>query len=51
MVGILNLLLLLQKPKTNQRIQKSHTLLPKSSFCSSTKLSAAFELNIYPPAT
>jgi len=57
LVGLSNLLLLLQKPKANQRAQKSELLLPKSSFCSSTKLkagpvlSAAFGPNIYPPAT
>ena len=47
LVGLLNLFLLLQKPKAKLRAQKTQLLLPKSSF--STR--PAFGLNIYPPAT
>ena len=36
LVGLFNLLLLLQKPKANQMIQKPHILLPKSNFYYST---------------
>jgi len=50
LVGLFNLLLLLQKPKANQRVQKPHILLPKSNFYYSTiskapppLLSSAFE--------
>jgi hypothetical protein len=32
LVGLLNLLLLLQKPKANQRAQKPQLLLPKATF-------------------
>jgi hypothetical protein len=37
-VGLLNMLLLLQKPKANQKAHKPQLLLPKSCFYSSTKL-------------
>ena len=36
LVGLFNKLLLLQKPKINQRVQKSLLLLPKASFWCST---------------
>jgi hypothetical protein len=40
LVGLSILLLLLQKPKANQRAEKPQVLLPKSFFWSSTKLEA-----------
>jgi hypothetical protein len=58
LVGLSNLFLLLQEPKANQRVQKPHVFLPKSSFHCSTNpktplplLSLAFEPQNYPPAT
>lgn len=38
LVGLLNLLLLLQKPEANQRGENLQLVWPKSYFCSSTKL-------------
>jgi hypothetical protein len=44
LVGLLNLLLLLQKPKANQRAQKATTAFTQSNFYCSTKLKAPLPL-------
>jgi hypothetical protein len=58
LVGLLNLLLLLQKPKVNQRTQNPQLLWTKNCLCSSTKLkaalllfSAAFGVKYFPTGT